>query len=330
MVSLPHEIQRNFTLIREHDSQVKSKLFEVCDQLLILIALNESLYSSLDAFLDSNTPADTKSSLLPRLKDGFLATLSHAEEKVSLAAQCYNAVEKHLCKLEDDLKCFEEEIRLAGYEEILRNGKKAQAASKPAPAQTKKRTRHSTGHSSTNQASVHSNLSVPAKRSRRTSLSDDESGTASQELSRAERLLRRSKPVLQADESVEKSNEGDDESEQAEASLEQSQPLEPAEPVEEAEKKDPLEAAALANGDDSEATKPQRATRSRSNSTSTPGKEPLYCTCKRVSYGQMIACDNKECPVEWFHYSCVGLKTPPKGKWYCSKECQDRKKRNSK
>lgn len=25
--------------------------------------------------------------------------------------------------------------------------------------------------------------------------------------------------------------------------------------------------------------------------------EPLYCTCKQVSYGQMIGCENTECPV---------------------------------
>jgi hypothetical protein len=51
--------------------------------------------------------------------------------------------------------------------------------------------------------------------------------------------------------------------------------------------------------------------------------EPTYCYCKRISYGEMIACENSECPIEWFHFGCVGL-TPenrPKGKWYC-KECK--------
>jgi hypothetical protein len=44
--------------------------------------------------------------------------------------------------------------------------------------------------------------------------------------------------------------------------------------------------------------------------------EPTYCYCKRISYGEMIACDNPECPVEWFHFGCINL-TPenrPKGK----------------
>lgn len=43
--------------------------------------------------------------------------------------------------------------------------------------------------------------------------------------------------------------------------------------------------------------------------------EPTYCYCNRISFGEMIACDNVECPIEWFHFECVGL-TPenrPKG-----------------
>jgi len=45
--------------------------------------------------------------------------------------------------------------------------------------------------------------------------------------------------------------------------------------------------------------------------------EPIYCVCRGVSHGEMVACDNKECVIEWFHYACVGLRSAPKGKWYC-------------
>ncbi|GAA5995556.1 uncharacterized protein JCM10292_005247 [Rhodotorula paludigena] len=45
--------------------------------------------------------------------------------------------------------------------------------------------------------------------------------------------------------------------------------------------------------------------------------EPTYCYCKRVSFGEMVACENENCPREWFHYECVGLKSAPKGEWYC-------------
>ncbi|KAL2097463.1 hypothetical protein ACEWY4_006670 [Coilia grayii] len=47
--------------------------------------------------------------------------------------------------------------------------------------------------------------------------------------------------------------------------------------------------------------------------------EPTYCLCEQVSYGEMIGCDNEQCPIEWFHFTCVGLTYKPKGKWYCPK-----------
>lgn len=45
--------------------------------------------------------------------------------------------------------------------------------------------------------------------------------------------------------------------------------------------------------------------------------ETKYCICSQVSYGEMVACDNDECGIEWFHYDCVGITQKPKGKWYC-------------
>ncbi|XP_049843851.1 inhibitor of growth protein 5 [Schistocerca gregaria] len=55
--------------------------------------------------------------------------------------------------------------------------------------------------------------------------------------------------------------------------------------------------------------------------------EPTYCLCHQVSYGEMIGCDNPDCPIEWFHFACVGLVTKPKGKWFCPKCTADRKKK---
>lgn len=47
-----------------------------------------------------------------------------------------------------------------------------------------------------------------------------------------------------------------------------------------------------------------------------PG-EDVYCYCQMISDGEMIACDNKNCKIEWFHIQCLGLKKVPKGTWYC-------------
>ncbi|TID02252.1 PHD finger protein ING1 [Colletotrichum higginsianum] len=47
--------------------------------------------------------------------------------------------------------------------------------------------------------------------------------------------------------------------------------------------------------------------------------EPRYCDCNRVSFAEMIACDNEYCDKEWFHLECVGLTQVPARttKWYC-------------
>ncbi|KIK03181.1 hypothetical protein K443DRAFT_677024 [Laccaria amethystina LaAM-08-1] len=45
-----------------------------------------------------------------------------------------------------------------------------------------------------------------------------------------------------------------------------------------------------------------------------------YCFCHKPSFGDMIGCDNLDCPYQWFHISCVGVKTPLPDKWYCP-EC---------
>lgn len=50
----------------------------------------------------------------------------------------------------------------------------------------------------------------------------------------------------------------------------------------------------------------------------------LYCVCKQVSFGSMVGCDDKDCPFEWFHWTCVGLTEEPKGKWYCQHCSQKR------
>lgn len=71
-----------------------------------------------------------------------------------------------------------------------------------------------------------------------------------------------------------------------------------------------------------------KLTSAKSPKADTGGNEEeneLYCFCQRVSFGAMVGCDNNDCKYEWFHYECVGLKEPPKGKWYCS-DCIERLK----
>lgn len=56
--------------------------------------------------------------------------------------------------------------------------------------------------------------------------------------------------------------------------------------------------------------------------------ETLYCFCRKVSYGEMIGCDNEDCKYEWFHLDCVGLSKPLPQVWYCS-DCHARLNKGS-
>ena len=47
--------------------------------------------------------------------------------------------------------------------------------------------------------------------------------------------------------------------------------------------------------------------------------DQLYCYCQKVSFGDMVGCDNDNCEYQWFHWSCIGLKSEPdpKSEWLC-------------
>lgn len=57
--------------------------------------------------------------------------------------------------------------------------------------------------------------------------------------------------------------------------------------------------------------------------------EPTWCYCNRVSFGEMIGCDDPECKYEWFHLECVGLnEVPDDDEWYCRECIQRREAKN--
>ena len=56
---------------------------------------------------------------------------------------------------------------------------------------------------------------------------------------------------------------------------------------------------------------------SSSGSPQPHAQDNLYCYCRKEESGNMVACDNPSCSIEWFHFSCVGLTSAPEGDWYC-------------
>jgi hypothetical protein len=49
--------------------------------------------------------------------------------------------------------------------------------------------------------------------------------------------------------------------------------------------------------------------------------EQLFCVCQKPwvedEEDEMIACDGEDCPYEWYHLECAGVKAAPKGRFFC-------------
>lgn len=45
--------------------------------------------------------------------------------------------------------------------------------------------------------------------------------------------------------------------------------------------------------------------------------QKTWCSCKGPETGDMIGCDSKQCPEQWFHFVCVKIERAPKGQWFC-------------
>lgn len=55
-------------------------------------------------------------------------------------------------------------------------------------------------------------------------------------------------------------------------------------------------------------------------------RESDYCFCgKYIEDSPMIGCDGPKCALQWYHFECVGVVSPPDGKWLCPK-CDELKK----
>jgi hypothetical protein len=54
------------------------------------------------------------------------------------------------------------------------------------------------------------------------------------------------------------------------------------------------------------------------NVPSSSNNEETWCYCNQVESGNMVYCDNENCDIKWFHFTCLKLSNEPKSKlWYC-------------
>ncbi|XP_060098078.1 inhibitor of growth protein 5 isoform X2 [Heteronotia binoei] len=224
--NLPCELQRNFQLMRELDQRTEDKKAEI-----------DSLATQYISTV-RNLTSEQRVEILQKIQNAYTKCKEYSDDKVQLAMQTYEMVDKHIRRLDADLARFEADLKdkLEGSDfEIpgMQNLKKGR---------TQKDKKSSRGRG---RRTSEEDAPVKKKPKRRSEL--------------AETIL-----------TVHPSDVLD-------------MPVDP--------------------------------------------NEPTYCLCHQVSYGEMIGCDNPDCPIEWFHFACVDLTTKPKGKWYCPRCVQEKKKK---
>jgi inhibitor of growth protein 3 len=81
----------------------------------------------------------------------------------------------------------------------------------------------------------------------------------------------------------------------------------------------------LASQDGAKPTRPKRTTKMHHTGDGDEDVEmeeaaddTKYCYCQDVSHGDMIACDNADCAIQWFHWTCAGITSEPTGEWLCN------------
>lgn len=235
--NLPNELQRNFALMRSLDQRAQDLLKEV--------EVNSTEYK---AKVKGLTKVQ-RTERLKKIQETFQKAREYSDDKVQIAMQMYEMVDKHIRRLDSDLSRFEQELKMK--EPGMRRTSLSSIAEIPAPLPSKNRKRSTTAEGS---GSV---------RKKKLASTSDEPGPSVGSPAPHSSQSTSGGPADVLD-----------------------MPVDP--------------------------------------------NEPTYCLCHQVSFGEMIGCDNPDCPIEWFHFQCVDLTSKPKGKWYCPKCSQERDKSKKK
>ena len=236
--SLPADLRRNFNLMHELDKKNKSIL--------------EDVDSASDEYLRKvrELSSEQRKNEMEKIQTMFAKAKAHGDDKVSIAIQTYELVDKHIRRLDSDLAKFEAEMKEKGrlsQTETEEEEEKEEDVGRKRKKKEKAGTRGKKGANKNEKDDKKSKKKATAVGANKSVGS--EVGTTG--------LGALPPGMLQVPQEV------------------LDMPVDP--------------------------------------------NEPTYCLCAQVSYGEMIGCDNSDCPIEWFHFGCMGLTTKPKGKWYCPK-----------
>ncbi|XP_055642756.1 inhibitor of growth protein 4 isoform X1 [Toxorhynchites rutilus septentrionalis] len=270
---LPNELKRNFTLMRDLDSRAQ----------VLMKSIDEKANEFMKQLVNSkeNFPEDAKKEKLRKIQELFNKAKEYGDDKVQLAIQTYELVDKHIRRLDSDLARFEGEIQdktLNAREKLEETVTKKGGRKKVKDAKNaakKKRTHSSEDEGKATGASA---TGTSGNTAGTTSTNGKGKNNKKQKVNQEKEGRKGNKKNAELDDSAQ---EGGHTTPHPSDVLDM--PVDP--------------------------------------------NEPTYCLCHQVSYGEMIGCDNPDCPIEWFHFACVGLTIKPKGKWFCPKCSQDRKKK---
>lgn len=98
---LPTDLQRNFNLMRELDNRAHK----------LLISIDEQANDLMTNIVADNLTAADKSSRVAEIQNGFNLANEYSEDKVQLATQSYELVDKYIRKLDINLSKFEKDIQ---------------------------------------------------------------------------------------------------------------------------------------------------------------------------------------------------------------------------
>ncbi|CAG0909012.1 unnamed protein product, partial [Cyprideis torosa] len=127
--SLPNELQRNFLLMRDLDTKAQ--------QLMRGIDLQEEDF--VKKYI--NMAADKRTDQMNKIRQQFDKAKEYADDKVHLAIQTYELVDKHIRRLDADLARFEAEIKEKNMLGSPQGGSAAEMEIKAGPSTQKGRTK---------------------------------------------------------------------------------------------------------------------------------------------------------------------------------------------
>ncbi|KAK2538242.1 Ing5 [Columba guinea] len=244
--NLPCELQRNFQLMRELDQRTEDKKAEI-----------DSLAAEYIESVKNMLPEE-RVEHLKKIQSAYSKCKEYSDDKVQLAMQTYEMVDKHIRRLDADLARFEADLKDKLEGSDFENSGSRSLKMKPERGECQRNFMPLNGE-------IREGRSQKDKRSSR-----GRGRRASEEDTPKKKKLKGGSEFADTILSVHPSDVLD-------------MPVDP--------------------------------------------NEPTYCLCHQVSYGEMIGCDNPDCPIEWFHFACVDLTTKPKGKWFCPRCVQERKKK---